>query len=140
MGYYLRIAQTVSLRGDCRRSQVGAVVVLMDKRTAFFGYNGTPTPGVAGCLAGACPRGLKTYSERPSTADYSDCIGVHAERNATRTATSSGADLYGASVYVTREPCEDCKQLIFGTWLIKEVFWLPFGQMTRKEWWEGQNR
>lgn len=106
--WYLQIAHTAALRGDCRRSQVGAVLVLRDGRTAFFGYNGTKEPGMTGCLLGGCPRGLKTYDERPSTDDYSDCTGVHGEMNVLKTAQKAGADTWGSTVYITRSPCDGC--------------------------------
>ena len=135
-GYYLRVAQTVALRGDCRRSQVGAVLVLQDGRTAFFGYNGTPEPGQRGCLLGGCPRGLKSLTEIAPYSDYSNCIARHAEENALLTAINAvqGKTVSGAKMYTTRQPCDDCQDLIFGTGDLEAVYWLPFGLMNREEW------
>lgn len=52
----LGIAEAVSLRGDCTRRRVGAI--LLDGRHRVFGagYNGTE-PGGKSCLKGECPRG-----------------------------------------------------------------------------------
>lgn len=54
--YGLGIAKAVSVRGDCTRRQVGAVILDKDHRIVGGGYNGT-VAGRPGCLEGACPRG-----------------------------------------------------------------------------------
>lgn len=50
------VAQAVSLRGDCTRRQVGAVILDVNHRIIGAGYNGGPVGG-ASCLKGECPRG-----------------------------------------------------------------------------------
>ncbi|MGV9815794.1 deoxycytidylate deaminase [Streptomyces cellulosae] len=128
--YFLGIAQAVSARGDCTRSQVGAVVVqkINGLRVGVgFGYNGAP-PGVPGCLsAGACPRGKLSAEECRPGSDYSNCTADHAERNAVRfTPTEHRA---GATLYVTREPCPSCRTLLSVVGLARVVWpegeWLP---------------
>src|SRR5262245_46339910 len=111
--YFLQIAQAVALRGDCRRSRVGAVIVDKSNVVVATGYNGV-APGQDGCLAGSCPRGLAGYSEIPPGSDYSNCIGIHAEDNAVRFARLAGqhSRLVGATVYVTREACDGCFRLL----------------------------
>lgn len=107
--YFLGIAEAVSKRGDCTRSQVGAVLVRSDHTVAGIGYNGTYA-GRPGCLLGACPRGRKSYAEMAAySGDYSDCIATHAEHNAIL--NGDPADL-GITAYVTRQPCEDCGSLL----------------------------
>lgn len=54
--YALAIAAAVSLRGDCTRRKVGAVLLDIDHRIAGAGYNGAE-PGGRSCLGGDCPRG-----------------------------------------------------------------------------------
>ena len=54
--YGLSIARAVSVRGDCTRRQVGAVILDVSHRLAGAGYNGS-YPGGPSCLAGDCPRG-----------------------------------------------------------------------------------
>lgn len=121
--YYLHVAEAVSRRGDCRRRQVGAVIVLWDRIYAT-GCNGTRTPGAPGCLEGACPRGLKSFEEVPAYTAYDDCIAVHAEVNAIeqfeRIAVSWGMRTNfkgwaetlptraGLLMYVNHEPCSGC--------------------------------
>lgn len=125
--YFLGIAEAVSRRGDCRRSQVGAVIVLCDNRTIFIGYNGT-LPKQPGCLLGACPRGRLSYRQLPSYSNYGNCIGIHAEKNALDSLLFCGADPRGAKVYITRAPCIDCQDLLFDHGLERAVW--PQGHRT----------
>jgi dCMP deaminase len=104
--YFLGIASAVSLRGDCIRCQVGAVLVGPDHRIRSTGYNGS-YPGGPSCSAGECGR---CSSEVPSGSGYEDCIEVHAEANALLYA--SWEDCQGSTLYATRKPCKDCTKLI----------------------------
>lgn len=144
--YFLGIATAVSARADCTRSLVGAVIT-KDNQIIQPGYNGAP-PGMPGCLsAGACPRGrhyaidnpveswrpvcacgepswpcpkqaepgVSTYDEGPTA-----CISVHAEANAI---IRAGRDrCIGATIYVTRKPCDPCFRLILAAGIIR-VIW-----------------
>lgn len=58
--YFVTIARAVAARSDCRRRQVGAVLVDESHRIVGTGYTGAPS-GHPGCLEGACPRGLLSY-------------------------------------------------------------------------------
>ena len=107
--YFLNIATAVSLRADCTRRMVGAVIVGEDHRIIEVGYNGSPS-GELGCLTdGACPRGRFTTAERPPYGSYDDCIAVHAEANAI---VLAGRRARGATIYVTDNPCPGCLKLI----------------------------
>ncbi|WP_369272421.1 deaminase [Streptomyces sp. R11] len=101
----LGIADAVSTRGDCTRSQVGAVLVDHLRNVCAVGYNGT-VPGKDGCLKGRCPRGRLTYDQVPAGSDYGNCISIHAEENLMIHARRE--DLRGGTVYVTRAPCYRC--------------------------------
>jgi dCMP deaminase len=108
--YFLGIAAAVSTRGECRRSLVGAVIV-RDYRIVSTGYNGVAA-GQPSCLDGACPRGL---SDLPSGARYDTgitCIAIHAEQNAVMDAQRRDLDVRGATIYVSKEPCEGCLDLV----------------------------
>jgi dCMP deaminase len=111
--YFLGVALAVAARGDCTRSQVGAVLVDDDsKRILSTGYNGVER-GKPGCLIGACPRGTKTYSERGPGGDYSDCIGIHAEDNLIRWWVVNASLPTGPlTTYITRSPCDGCLVLL----------------------------
>lgn len=119
--FYLKMAQVASERGDCRRRQVGAVVVT-PRHIAIPGYNGTKGHGIPGCLDGACPRGLKSLDEVPAYAPYTDCIARHAEDNAIMKAHEAGLDLRDSAAYVTSEPCGGCYELLANAG-VKDVWW-----------------
>mgnify|MGYP001506674276 CR=1 FL=1 len=121
--FFLGVAQAFSRRADCRRRQVGAVVVGPDHRVISLGYNGAPSRH-PGCLAGNCPRGLLSTEEVAAYSDYSSgpgrCIAVHAEANALLYART---DCSGATCYVTAKPCPGCRILLMGAGVSRAV-WL----------------
>lgn len=108
--YFLAIAVAVAARGDCRRRQVGCVIVDTDQRIIGTGYNGAE-PGGPSCLAGECPRGVSVPVGTPGGEDYSNCVAIHAEANALLFARASCKD---ATAYVTRQPCDGCEKLLRG--------------------------
>lgn len=121
--YFLGVAESIALRGDCRRRKVGAVLVTPDHLLRGAGYNG----GIAGtpsCLDGACPRGLISYEELPAGVDYSACIATHAEENCIR--HSSPAHVPGSTVYVTTTPCSRCIVVMTAA-KVRRVVW-PEGE------------
>jgi dCMP deaminase len=117
--YFIGIAGAVALRGDCRRSQVGAVLVNgSPPRQIGAGYNGV-RPGRAGCLAGACPRGLLDQELYPPGGifvprDDAPCIATHAEWNALDPEWTNPELVHGSTMYISREPCESCASHAFG--------------------------
>lgn len=110
--YFLAIATAVSLRSDCQRDKVGAVVV-NNRRVRSTGYNGAPS-GAPGCES--CPRRLSRCAPGSS---YDNCTAIHAEANALL--YSDRQDLIGATLYVTREPCYACSKLIAGAGIARVV-------------------
>lgn len=117
----LGIAVAVSARGDCVRSQVGAVALTKDHIIVGTGYNGSPS-GEPGCLTDhACPRAFSNV-EPGSSYDTGPgaCIALHAEQNLITHA--NWRDLEGATLYVTREPCGGCWKLIRGA-RFERVVW-----------------
>lgn len=105
--YYLGIADAVSKRGECKRRQVGAVIV-KNHTIVSTGYNGFP-PKVSSCLDGHCPRAES--NAKPGTGyGESGCGAIHAEANAI---IRAGRDrCIDATIYVTDEPCVLCGPLI----------------------------
>lgn len=120
--YFMGIARSVSVRADCSRRQVGAIVVQPRQgnrppHITGTGYNGS-APGGPSCLAGACPR-AKSSVEPGSSYDSGpgSCIAVHAEANAIIDAGRGGCS--GATIYVTAEPCTGCRRLIDASGIVK---------------------
>lgn len=133
--YYLDIAKAVAKRGTCLRRIVGAIIVKND-RIISTGYVGAPR-GEPNCIdTGMCKR--KEFGV-PAGMFYEICVSVHAEENAIINAASTGADIYGATLYLysaPRElkayppgqqptalylPCYRCKKLIINSGLEKVV-------------------
>ena len=111
--YGLTLAKAASIRGDCTRRQVGAVVMDENHRIVGAGYNGYPS-GEPGCLSdGACPRGRLSYEEAPPGTGYAEtgCKAIHAEVNAVEHALRSGA-APELTVYITDEPCNLCREYL----------------------------
>lgn len=116
--YFMSIARTVALRGDCRRRRVGCVLVDADHRILGTGYNGAE-PGGPSCLAGECPRGLLTNEQvAPNEGGYNNCIAIHAEANALIFARAS---CKGATAYVSSAVCPDCAKLLRGAGVARVV-------------------
>jgi len=125
--YFLGVAKAVSLRGDCRRSQVGAVLVEdRSHRIISTGYNGV-APGQAGCLSGECPRGLLSIGAHPRGGSYDNCIAKHAEANCVEWAQQElrGLTDRWLTMYITRTPCRGCTSLLVENSIRRAVF--PYG-------------
>ncbi len=120
----LEIARAVSTRADCRRRQVGAVLMRPDHTIVSTGYNGSPSGGPS-CLDGECPRGLLSYEEAPAESSYdkTGCVALHAEQNALLRATWD--EMLDATLYITDKPCDGCTRMIAGT-PIGRVVWPTF--------------
>ena len=114
--YGMQLAATAALRGDCRRRQVGAVLMAEDHSIISMGYNGGPSKGKS-CLDGQCPRGLMSKEEVPGNSPYDEgsgtCIALHAEWNLLL--RTSWEQFEGSTLYVTHKPCHICSVLISGT-------------------------
>lgn len=108
----LGLAKGVALRGDCRRRQVGSVLLRPDHTVCSVGFNGV-APGEDGCLAGACPRGLLSNEEIPPDSSYDTgpgmCISSHSETNCLANSRENTA---GYTLYVTDAPCNGCMRTI----------------------------
>jgi dCMP deaminase len=143
----LGIAQAVSVRGECTRRQIGAIILDADHHIIGQGYNGA-APGEKSCLDGACPRGrhYKAYSgyqdgngiidfcachrpwpcpdavEPDSSYDTGDgsCIARHAEFNSL---LDAGLARLGKNcvMYVSDKPCPGCQKMMRGC--VSRVVW-----------------
>ena len=116
--YFLQIAKTVSLRSNCIRAQVGAVIVGEDKKIKATGYNGTPSKVESCYERGECYR---IKNNIPSGTCYETCRSIHAEQNAI---IQAGQDrCMGATMYIWGHNfiCILCKRFILQAGIEKVI-------------------
>ena len=115
--YFMGIAKVASLRSNCVKRKVAAVLV-KDKRVISTGYNGTPR-GTTNCFEGGCPR-CNSLADSGSRLD--ECLCSHAEENAIIQAAYHGVRVKRATLYTTFAPCLMCTKMIINAG-IKEVIY-----------------
>jgi dCMP deaminase len=115
--YFLRLAKDVSLRSNCSRRKVGAVIV-KDNHIVATGYNGTPAK-TTNCFNGGCPR---CNGDHKTGEKLDECLCVHAEQNAICQAAYYGHATAGATIYVTISPCLTCAKLIINSGVQEVVY------------------
>lgn len=146
------IARAVSLRGDCTRRRVGAVLLDARHRVIGCGYNGGPSGGPS-CLKGECPRGrhfdygangkwqkpgdplrecfcgnswpCPNAAEPGSSYDNSGPHGSCISIHAEINCILDVSDrrrIEAAVMYVTAEPCTGCRKIIANTSLSRVVW------------------
>ncbi|MBF0105249.1 MAG: AAA family ATPase [Deltaproteobacteria bacterium] len=115
--YFMKIAQVTSLRSNCLKRKVAAVIV-KDKRIVSTGYNGTPR-GVTNCCEGGCPR---CSDFAPSGSALGECLCSHAEENAIVQAAYHGVSIKGSSIYTTFSPCLTCTKMILNSGIIEVIY------------------
>jgi len=107
--YFFEIAKTVSLRSNCLRAQVGAVIVDQCKHIKATGYNGVPSKVISCMEKGSCYR---IENNIPSGTMYETCRSIHAEQNAI---IQAGEDKCRDSImyiYGHDQVCILCKRFI----------------------------
>lgn len=105
--YFMNIAYLVSGRSTCLRRSVGAVAV-KDRQILATGYNGAPA-GLPHCDSTGC---LRQQLQIPSGQRHEICRGLHAEQNIIIQAGLHGANLAGADLYCTNQPCVLCAKML----------------------------
>lgn len=76
--YFMTLAELASLRSNCMKRRVGAVLISERKTVMSTGYNGTPR-GMVNCSEGGCTR---CNGGTASGVDMQECLCLHAEENA----------------------------------------------------------
>ncbi|KAK1955962.1 hypothetical protein LY78DRAFT_751386 [Colletotrichum sublineola] len=101
--YFMSLAELASLRSNCMKRRVGAVLVGREKRVISTGYNGTPR-GLRNCSDGGCAR---CNAGNSSGVGLSTCLCIHAEENAL---LEAGRERIrdGAVLYCDTCPCLTC--------------------------------
>lgn len=98
-------AQKVS---GCKKVAVGSVITKNDSVIAM-GANRT-MPDLCKCIG--CLRVEKYGDDSKSHRNPEDCRAIHSEIDAITSAAQNGISLDGATIYVTRYPCEACARAI----------------------------
>jgi len=119
--YFMGFAAQASVRSDCIRMQVGAVIVNKRRKVKGSGYNNSPA-GVESCLErGYCHR---IEQNIPSGTRYETCRSIHAEQNAI---IQAGEDnCVGSSIYIFghNQVCILCRRFILNAG-IERVYLQP---------------
>lgn len=107
--YFIEVAKTASLRSNCLRRQVGAVIVATDKTVKATGYNGAPSKVTSCAQRNSCYR---IENNIPSGTQYETCRSIHAEQNAIIQAGKERCE--GATMYLYGHDfiCILCKRFI----------------------------
>lgn len=103
--YFSTLADMASTRSTCSRAHVGCVLV-RDKRIIAIGYNGAPAEEKH-CDHSQPMKDLITIN-----LIFHCSISVHAEMNAIADCARRGVSCDGATVYTTKEPCNNCRLLL----------------------------
>lgn len=105
---FMEMARRAAQNSTCSRRQVGAVLVNKLQIPVRLGWN-IENPRTLRCNQGDCPRGRKSYEEKPAFSEYSDCVATHAEMWVIQGYEGHGEEF---TVYVTCKPCPDCQEVL----------------------------
>lgn len=95
------------VNSTCAKVKVGSMILGHDGEV-MFGCN----HGVCNCVKNGCRR-IKLYGENSKEHRLpSDCDAIHSEVDAISKAAKVGMKLSGATIFVTRYPCENCARAI----------------------------
>jgi dCMP deaminase len=109
---FMAIAAQVATWSKDRSTQVGCVIVSLDRDILATGYNGFPR---------RVNDDIDTRHERPAKYKFTE----HAERNAVYAAAKRGTALVGATMYVPWFPCCDCARAIVQAGISRLVAFEP---------------
>ena len=105
----------------CLKVKVGSCIIpraASDLPMALYGCN----HGTYNCKENGCRR-IKLYGDASKEHRLpSDCDALHSEVDAICAATRYGVNLRGATIYVTRYPCEACARAIVNSGITRVVY------------------
>jgi dCMP deaminase len=122
--YFMRMAELASMRTNCMKRRVGAVIV-RDHRVIATGYNGTPR-GTKNCSEGGCQR--CNHGARAGHA-LDACLCLHAEENAIIEAGRERCA--GAILFTNLCPCLACTKKIVQAGIQEVVYGASYAMDTR---------
>lgn len=116
---YLKLAgEYAKEKSGCTKVSVGSCIVKNDTVVSMGANKAIPDK----CKLRGCLRVEKYGDNAKIHRNPDDCRAIHSEIDAIGKAVANGIDLTGATIYVTRYPCEVCARLII-TAGIKKVVW-----------------
>lgn len=114
---WLRLASFYAKdHSGCKKVQVGSVIVKGDVLLSI-GANKSDLKNL--CLAAGCLREEKYGDNSKVHRNPDDCRAIHSEVDAI---CSAKTDLHGATIYVTRYPCEACARAIVAAGIKNVVY------------------
>lgn len=114
---FLDLAQNYADKhSTCCKVKVGSLI-----RTEDFQVCGC-NHGVHNCKKNGCRRIMLYGNASKEHRLPSDCDSVHSEVDAICTAAKKGIKLKGATIYVTRYPCEACARAIAASGISRVVY------------------
>jgi len=128
---YMEMVHAISLRGTCKRRNVGCVLVDSDGFVLSMGYNGVAS-GRAHCTDTPCPGWTHKSGQ-----GLDKCEAIHAEQNAILRLPDPRR-LHTA--YVSASPCVSCVKLLLGTACQRIVFAEQYPHSEAETWWREAGR
>lgn len=120
---FLEMATSMARRSTCPEGARHGAIAERSGRVLATGY-GSPPAGMHPCPV--C--WLRKKFDETGVKDFSVCPAVHAESNCVASAARHGVALEGATVHVTRDPCQGCDGLLRNAG-VKTIVW-PGGWRT----------
>lgn len=102
----------------CKKVAVGSVIA-KNYSVIAMGANRT-MPSLCKCKG--CLRVEKYGDDGKSHRNPEDCRAIHSEIDAITSAAQNGISLNGATIYVTRYPCEACARAIISSGIRSVVY------------------
>lgn len=100
--------QYAQKKSGCNKVAVGSVITKNDSIVAMGANRSMPDL----CKCRGCLRVEKYGDDSKSHRNPEDCRAIHSEIDAITSAAQNGICLDGATIYVTRYPCEACARAI----------------------------
>lgn len=114
---YITLAQSVAKLSECRRKQVGAILITRNG-TTVIGYNRLPL-NTSRSICDNCPREGKEHGKW----DAEDiCPVIHAESDLIIKAARLGTPLHDGTLYITYMPCNKCAVMLAELGIRKVVY------------------
>ena len=117
--FYLKMAgEYAKHKTGCTKVAVGSCIVWQDTVIAMGANRAVPDL----CKYKGCLRVEKYGENSKAHRNPEDCRAIHSEVDAIGNAAKAGVSTVGATIYVTRYPCEACARLIIAAGIKRVVY------------------